>query len=132
MPCHARSAPVLRSDAAEPFASVEEAWFWTMQALQARRDGARLRAAAGQVARPCEPDDVVNCLDRLYRQRRIDLAHARVLRHWGDLGIVPSVTARPEHADRRLWDEAMRHLEAGLVAKGIVAWPGTHPQETAA
>lgn len=132
MACHARPAPVLREVPVQPFASAEEAWFWTMQALQARRDGARLRAAAGQVARPCEPDDVVKCLDRLYRQRRIDLAHAHVLRCWGDRGTAPNVTTRPGHADRRLWDEAMRHLEAGLVAKGIVAWPGTHPQETAA
>jgi len=58
---------------AEPFRSVEEAWFWTMAGLIARRDGARIVSGAGLVPRPCEPDDVVKCLDRLYRQRRIEL-----------------------------------------------------------
>jgi hypothetical protein len=64
----------------QPFTTAEEAWFWTMQALIARREGARIVAGAGLTARPCEPDDVVKCLDRLYRQRRIDLQHARILR----------------------------------------------------
>ena len=57
----------------EPFRSAEEAWFWTMAALMARREGARYTANRGRLARPCEPDDVVKCLDALYRRRRIDL-----------------------------------------------------------
>ncbi len=44
--------------AAEPFRSAEEAWFWTMAALIARRDGARITAGKGEI-RPCEPDDVI-------------------------------------------------------------------------
>ena len=36
----------------EPFRSAEEAWFWTMAALIARRDGARYTANNGRVARP--------------------------------------------------------------------------------
>jgi hypothetical protein len=55
-----------------------------MAALMARRDGAGPVLNVGRVARPCEPDDVVKCLDRLYRQRRIDLTHARILRRWGE------------------------------------------------
>ncbi len=55
-----------------------------MAALIARRDGARIVSGAGLVQRPCEPDDVVRCLDRLYRQRRVDLQHARILRIWGE------------------------------------------------
>lgn len=64
----------------EPFRDAEEAWFWTMAALMARREGARYTANQGRSLRPCEPDDVVKCLDGLYRQRRIDLVHARVMR----------------------------------------------------
>ena len=55
---------------AEPFRSAEEAWFWTMAALIARRDGARYVAGLARAVRPCEPDDAVKCLDRLWRQRR--------------------------------------------------------------
>src|SRR5437763_15570525 len=74
----------------EPFRDAEEAWFWTMSALAARRDGARFTANQGRVGRPCEPDDVVKCLDQLYRQRRIDLVHARILRIWGERQTAPS------------------------------------------
>ena len=65
---------------AEPFATAECAWFWTMAALTARRDGARNLAGMASTLRPCEPDDVVRVLNRLYYQRRIDLMHARILR----------------------------------------------------
>src|SRR5690348_2741915 len=74
----------------EPFRDAEEAWFWTMAALTARREGARYTANQGRALRPCEPDDVVKCLDGLYRQRRIDLVHARVLRIWGERQIGPN------------------------------------------
>ena len=46
----------------EKFRSGEEAWFWTIGALQARNDGARVYRTPH--ARPCDPDDVVRCLDR--------------------------------------------------------------------
>ena len=80
-----------------PFHTVEEAWFWTMAALVARRDGARIVSGAGLVTRPCEPDDVVKCLDRLYRHRRVDLQHARILRIWGSAAPppMPASRARP-------------------------------------
>jgi hypothetical protein len=74
----------------EPFRDAEEAWMWTMAALMARREGARYTANQGKVHRPCEPDDVVKCLDNLYRQRRIDLVHARVMRIWGERQIAPN------------------------------------------
>src|SRR5438552_3469634 len=74
----------------EPFRSAEEAWFWTMAALMARRDGARYTANQGRVSRPCEPDDVVKCLDGLYRRRRIDLVHARIMRIWGERQAAPN------------------------------------------
>ncbi|WP_370643257.1 hypothetical protein [Roseomonas cutis] len=105
----------------EPFRTAEEAWFWTMAALVARRDGARVLAGRGLVERPCEPDDVVKCLDRLYRQRRIDLAHARILRIWGERGERPNPLSPRERHDHRLWSEALDRLEWPLQLKGIVA-----------
>lgn len=105
----------------EPFASAEEAWFWTMSALVARREGARIAAGKGIVQRPCEPDDVIKCLDRLYRQRRIELAHARIMRIWGERGVAPSPRHVQERGDFRLWREAMNRLEWPLRVKGIVA-----------
>jgi hypothetical protein len=104
----------------QPFDSAEGAWLWTMAALIARREGARYSANKGAVARPCDPDDVVKCLDALYRQRRIDLAHARILRIWGERQMAPSQAVAAEHHDRRLWIEALQRLEWPLRVKGIV------------
>jgi hypothetical protein len=110
---------------AEPFRSAEEAWFWTMAALLARREGARVGAGRGNAIRPCEPDDVVKCLDRLYRQRRVEIAHARILRLWGERGVPPCPRHPNERGDWRLWREAMSRLEFPLRAKGIVDGPVT-------
>jgi hypothetical protein len=104
----------------QPFRSAEEAWFWTMAALMARRDGARYGANRGKIARPCEPDDVVKCLDGLYRRRRIDLVHARILRIWGERQIAPNPAFASERCDWRLWIEALSRLEWPLRLKGIV------------
>jgi len=103
-----------------PFRGAEEAWFWTMAALRARRDGARTARNPHAVPRPCDPDDVVKCLDGLYRQRRIDLVHARILRIWGERGVPPNPAWASERCDARLWREAMARLEWPLRVKGIV------------
>jgi hypothetical protein len=105
----------------EPFRSAEEAWFWTMAALAARRDGVRHTANNGRTARPCEPDDVIKCLDILYRRRRIDLVHARIMRVWGERQTAPSPAHAGERGDWRLWREALDRLEWPLRIKGIVA-----------
>jgi hypothetical protein len=105
----------------QPFRDAEEAWLWTMAALVARREGARFSAGKGRVSRPCEPDDVVKCLDTLYRRRRIDLVHARILRIWGERGVAPSPAHASERHDWRLWREALDRLEWPLRVKGIVA-----------
>ena len=104
----------------EPFRSAEEAWFWTMAALRARREGARYTGNPRKVNRPCEPDDVVKCLDTLYRGRRIDLTHARILRVWGERQEAPNPAHVMERAEWRLWREAMDRLEWPLRVKGIV------------
>jgi len=106
---------------AVPFASADEAWIWTMGCLIARRQGARFGANKGLVSRPCEPDDVVKCLDALYRQRRIDLIHARILRIWGERQMAPNPAYASERSDARIWREAMTRLEWPLRVKGIVA-----------
>jgi hypothetical protein len=105
----------------QPFRSAQEAWLWTMAALIARREGARYSAGKGLVSRPCEPDDVVKCLDGLYRQRRIELSHARILRIWGERQMAPSLAIAVERHDHRLWSEALERLEWPLRVKGIVA-----------
>ena len=110
-------SPVVRG---EPFRTVEEAWFWTMAALVARREGARFSARAGRVVRPCEPDDVVEWLETLYRRRRIDLTHVRILRVWGERQNAPDPTCVTERTDSRLWRETLDALEWPLRVKGMV------------
>ncbi len=102
----------------EKFRDAEHAWFWTMGALVARREGAN-RAGSG-TPRPCEPDDVLKCLDTLYRRRRIDLVHARILRIWGERQMAPNPAHVGERGDHRVWREAMERLEWPLRVKGIV------------
>ena len=114
---NAKSAP--HTSPGTAFASPEDAWFWTMGALQARRDGAR-RCGPAAIPRPCEPDDVVRCLDGLYRNRRINLSHARVLRQWGERQIPPQ-RGRAWGDECQLWHEAMDRLAPALRQKGIVA-----------
>lgn len=103
----------------QPFASAEQAWFWTMAALAARRDGTGSNGRG--TPRPCDPDDVVRCLDTLYRRRRIDLVHARILRIWGERRVVPNPAYAAERCDWRIWSEALARLEWPLRVKGIVA-----------
>ena len=104
----------------QPFRNAEEAWMWTMAALTARREGARYTANQGRVSRPCEPDDVIKCLDGLYRRRRIDLVHARILRIWGERRVPPNPAHASERCDWRLWREALDRLDWPLRVKGIV------------
>ena len=105
----------------EPFADAEQAWFWTMRALAARRDGTGALSGSARIARPCDPDDVVKCLDHLYRRRRIDLVHARILRIWGERMVAPNPGFASERGDWRIWREAMDRLEWPLRVKKIVA-----------
>jgi hypothetical protein len=100
------------------FQSAADAWFWTMGALRARREGGG--SSGNAVKRPCDPDDVVRCLDRLYRSRQIALRHARVLTHWGERQMVPDSHVGSSE-DSVLWREAMGFLEEPLRVKGIVA-----------
>jgi hypothetical protein len=90
-----------------------------MRALVARRDGAARRLRDGDgVSRPCDPDDVVKALDTLYRRRRIDLVHARVLRIWGERQQEPDPVRH--RGDSANWREAMARLDYPLRVRGIV------------
>lgn len=102
----------------QAFTSPEDAWFWAMTSLQARREGARGGGAG--VPRPCEPDDILRCLDGLYRNQRIGLPHARVLRTWGERRARPD-PSRDRGSEYALWQEAMDRMEPILRQKGIVS-----------
>jgi hypothetical protein len=103
-----------------PFSSAAEAWFWASAALRARHEGARGGDRSMRTPRPCEPDDVVKCVERLYRDRRIGLDHAAVLRVCGERQGAPD-PARHDQRACRLWREALERLDPGFRAKGIIA-----------
>lgn len=98
-----------------PFLSVEAAWFWTVASLHAPGRGGG--GGAGRV------DEVLKCLDTLYRRRRIELLHARILRIWGLRGVAPNPAHPRERSDWQIWREAIARLEGPLRAQGIVAGP---------
>ena len=105
-------------DATEPFATVEDAWFWTCAALVARQQGARGGSAA--IKRPCDPDDVILCVERLLHVGRIAPHHARVLGFWGRQGVRPGRHDR-NGQDHVPWSEAMMMLGAALKKKGVIS-----------
>lgn len=118
---HARYAPRTLSDASgEPFASAEEAWFWSVQAQDAKAAGARVVAGRGLVQRPCEPDDVVRAVDRLYRQRQLARDHLHVLVHYGRRLSAPDPERSREGRASDLWREAFDRIRPVLRDKGIV------------
>ncbi len=102
---------------ADPFASAEEAWFWTVGALRARRE--QTGAAGARIARPCDPDDVLLCVERLVRGQRIDPAHLRVLGIWGERQQAPNGYGAANR-DAAMWREALAQLSPVLRRKGIV------------
>ena len=106
-----------------PFNTVEEAWFWFIQAHQARLDGARVRDGQGMFRRPCEPVDIFRIMDRLYRSRRLSIDHFRILRHYGLRLMPPEKWRAREARAATLWAEAMRTLEPILIAKKILRDP---------
>jgi hypothetical protein len=104
-------------DRTTAFRSAEAAWFWTAACLRAREQ------ARPAPPGPCRIEDVVKCLDVLYRRRRIELLHVRILRHWGLRGVAPNPARPRERCDARLWREAIDRLDWPLRQQGIVAGP---------
>ena len=106
--------------AIQPFRSAEQAWLWTMAILLARRDGAGAAWRPEGPPRPCDPEDVIRCLDTLYRQRSIDLLHVRILRIWGERQRAPHAQRLLQQSDWRLWRQSLGQLEWSLRARGVV------------
>ncbi len=114
-------SPKMQADLeATPFESAEEAWFWFIQAQEARNDGARFIASQGLVTRPCEPLDFLRLLDRLYRQRRLLRDHLLVLRHYGRCLLPPDPMRIKEVRAHGIWTEALNRMGPVLERKGIV------------
>lgn len=116
-------SPLLTADDTIPFKSAEEAWFWFIQAQTARNEGAKITAGAGLYARPCEPVDIIQALERLYRHRRVTMDHVMILRHYGQRSLSPDPRRPKEKRAYGLWKEALDKLEDVLVTKRIVVRP---------
>lgn len=106
-----------------PFGSAEEAWFWFIQAQQARNDGARIVAGISRIVRPCEPVDILAIVERLYRNRRLLMDHILVLRAYGRRLLPPDPRRPKEMRARTLWDEALEVMEESFRRKGIIGGP---------
>lgn len=110
-------------DAEQPFDSAEAAFFWFMASRLALEDGAKPSRGEAEVPRPCEPMDILQTMDRLYRKRRLLRDHLLVMRHYGRRMLPPDPFRWQEAAAARIWREAMDRLGNALEAKGIVTRP---------
>lgn len=106
---------------AQPFGSAEEAWLWFSRCQLARIEGVRFTADSGDVARPCDPDDVYRAVGRLVRAGHLLPRHVSVLGRFGCRLAPPDPWAGDASADAALWGEAMARLEGELRMRGIVA-----------
>ena len=102
------------------FVDAEEAWFWYIRSERARREGARLSAAASNETRPCEPDDLYRMVMALRRRRKLGDDHLRVLAQYGWRECPPDPRVFEEEHALILWNEALDRLTTPLKAKGIV------------
>ena len=129
MPRDTRHTPKHQSsgESAQPFDSVEQAWFWFIQAQQARVDGARFMAGTGLVPRPCEPIDILQALDGLYRGRKVNMDHLLVMRHYGRRMLPPDPRRAKEIRAYRLWTEGLSALSEVLEEKKIIRPQGMFP-----
>lgn len=103
----------------QPFAGAEEAWFWAVQAQDAKAAGARVAAGRGLIERPCEPQDVLRVVDRLYRTRKLLRDHLHVLVHYGRRQGAPEPDRFREQRAHALWCEAFDLIGPALREKGI-------------
>lgn len=101
----------------QPFRDAEACIVWTIRRLAAEAEGAPARREPAI----CTPAEVVKCLDTLYRRRRIDLHHVRILRLWAHRGRAPDRSDPRERADWRVWREALERLDWPLRSLGIIS-----------
>ena len=104
----------------EQFNNTQEAWFWFMQANEAKRVGAKCSPGLGVVSRPCEPEDIMNIINKLYRQRSLLIDHVRILAHYGKKLCAPNSDRYREKKAVTLWKEAMSKIEPVFLNKGII------------
>lgn len=116
--CQSVFSPVASQPALQPFGTAEDAWYWTLACLAGRQDD-----GAPLPPRGFKPEDVLLCLDRLYRHRRVQLVHVRIMRLWGERARAPNPAYPRERCDWSLWREAMDRLDWQLRQSGIVAGP---------
>ena len=103
-----------------PFDTVEEAWFWFMAAHKAKLEGAKITSNLGNIQRPCEPNDILAILDRLFRNRLVTMDHLRVLRFYGNRGYGPDKHHTSEKRAWYLWREAFAKMRPSFERKGII------------
>lgn len=124
---HRHAPRPLAASRGVPFDSAAEAWFWCMQCLAAREEGARITAGLALVPRPCDPEDVLVAAERLARAGRLRRGHVQVLVRAGRALLPPDPQNRATETAARLWDEALDSLATVLAARGIVAVPEGGP-----
>lgn len=105
----------------EPFASAEEAWLWFARCQMARIEGVRFVADQGDVARPCDPDDIYRAVLLLRRNHVLGERHISVLGRFGCRLVPPDPWAGDTLGDSEAWSEALARLAPVLQRKGIVA-----------
>lgn len=112
---------VLRSEEAVClFHSAEELWFWFIHANEARQEGALCRQGISEKPRPCEPNDIMQILNRVHRNRQLMIDHFRILSHYGNRGYAPDGRRPRESKAHTLWREAFRVLGPIFENKGFM------------
>ena len=106
-----------------PFASAEEAWLWACRMVAGTVFGVPVHRAPEPIQRPCQPCDVVQAVDHLYRRRQLTRDHLAVLGHYGRRRSAPDPERDREARAAGLWDEAFALIGPVLVTKGIACEP---------
>jgi len=111
---------LLDSKNIEPFENSQEAWFWFCQANEAKTIGAKCSPGMGEVSRPCEPEDILNIVNKLHKNRMLLMDHIRILAHYGKRLCAPNLKRNKEQLAYTLWDQAFKKLEPIFLQKGII------------
>lgn len=111
----------VQTSTGEPFTTAEEAWLWYARCQIARLDGVRFTAGLGDVARPCDPDDIYRAMNGLVKRRILGRGHVSVLGRFGLRLSAPDPWGGDTPGEAALWGEALDRLTTVLRGKGIVA-----------
>ena len=103
-----------------PFKDTEEAWFWYVRSERARREGALSLKVESIEGRPCDPDDIYRFVMQLYKRKKLNSEHLRVLAEFGWKNAPPDPRVSSERRTWAIWGEALDKLSTILKSKGIV------------